>query len=113
MAQADAQARLQQLMQLWLQGQSAPLPLPLRTAMAVAAGDLQAAEQAYAGSHVLDGECQDPSWARCYPGWDELLASGALETLALAAYGPLLDWSSTCLCVDGFTHGVPAGEPSA
>ena len=63
--------------------------------------------------HVLDGECQDPCWARCYPGWDELLASGALDTLALAAYGPLLDWSSTCRWVDRGTHGVHAGEQSA
>ena len=103
MPQADAQARLQQLMQLWLQGQSAPLPLPLRTAMTAAAGDLPAAEQAYAGSHVMQGECRDPSWARCYPAWDDLVASGALETLALATYGPLLEWCTQYLWNEALT----------
>ena len=108
MPQADAQARLQQLLQLWLQGQSAPLPLPLRTAIAAAAGDLHAAEQAYAGSHVMEGECRDPSWARCYPGWGDLLASGTLETLALATYGPLLEWCTHYLWNEALTDAEVA-----
>ncbi|MEG0149556.1 MAG: exodeoxyribonuclease V subunit gamma [Comamonas sp.] len=100
MDQRQAQSALLSLMALWLQGQSAPLPLPLRTAMAAAADDLRAATTAYEGSHVLDGECTDASWARCYASWDDLLASGQFQDLAKTAYTPLLEWKSQYLRIE-------------
>ncbi|MEG1734067.1 MAG: exodeoxyribonuclease V subunit gamma, partial [Comamonas sp.] len=100
MEQRQAQSALLSLMALWLQGQSAPLPLPLRTAMAAAADDLRAATTAYEGSHVLDGECTDASWARCYASWDDLLASGQFQDLAKTAYTPLLEWKSQYLRIE-------------
>lgn len=103
-----ARQRLRALMQLWLAGQSEPLPLPLRTATAVAAGDPNAAA-AYEGSHVMGGECEDPSWARCYPAFADLAATGRLQSLAEAAYAPLLEWRRQCLAVEA----LPALEAAS
>ena len=95
LAQKTAQERLQALMQLWLDGQNAPLPLPLKSAMAAGNDDLNAAAQAYEGGYMLGGECEDPSWARCYPDWEALTADLRFYTLAKEAYGPLHDWLAT------------------
>lgn len=90
--QAEARQRLLELMQLWLQGQQAPLPLPLRTGVAGAEGDLNAAAQAYEGSFALGGECEDPSWARCYPLFEDLMKTQQFDVLAAAVYQPMLGW---------------------
>lgn len=94
MAQAEARERLQVLMQGWLAGQDAPLPVPLCTAVAAAEGDLRAAVTAYEGGHLRSGECEDASWARCYPDWNALVAGGHFERWAQSVYGPLLDWKN-------------------
>lgn len=89
---SEALARLRELMALWREGQNGPLPLPLRSGLAMAEGFPAAAQQAYEGGHLVGGECEDPSWARCYPDFDLLSADGRFEALAHAAHAPLLDW---------------------
>lgn len=87
-----ARAHLQALMDLWLQGQNGPVPLPLKSAIAAGNDDLNAAAQAYEGCYMVGGECEDPSWARCYPDWEALTADLRFHTLAKQVYGPLHDW---------------------
>ena len=87
-----AQKQLQALMLVWLEGQNKPLPLPLKTAIAAANGNLQAATTAYEGSYTMGGEHDDASWARCYPGWEDLLADLSFEQLSISVYGPMHDW---------------------
>ncbi|MDN5506865.1 MAG: exodeoxyribonuclease V subunit gamma, partial [Comamonas sp.] len=87
-----ATQRLQALMQLWLAGQNEPLPLPLKSAIAAGRDDLSAAAQAYEGGYMQGGECEDPSWARCYPDWEALTADLRFHVLAKQVYGPLHDW---------------------
>ena len=89
---SDALARLRELMALWREGQNGPLPLPLRSGLAMAEGFPAAAQQAYEGGHLVGGEGEDPSWARCYPDFEQLSADGRFEALAHAAHAPLLDW---------------------
>ncbi|QXZ08965.1 exodeoxyribonuclease V subunit gamma [Comamonas sp. Y33R10-2] len=88
----EARNRLLALMNLWLQGQNEPLPLPLKSAMEAGKDELLAATQAYEGGYMMTGECQDPSWARCYPGWQELTADLRFHGLAKSTYGPLHEW---------------------
>ena len=90
-----ARTRLLALMRLWLQGQNEALPLPLRSAVAAATDDLRAAAQAYEGGYMNAGEREDPSWARCYPGWEDLIADLRFHTLAKEVYGPLHEWLAT------------------
>ncbi|WP_027016384.1 exodeoxyribonuclease V subunit gamma [Comamonas composti] len=92
MEQDMARERLLALMALWRQGQDKPLALPLRTAIALAQGNLQAASQAYEGGHMLRGEAEDANWARCYPTWEDLQAEPGFEARALAVYEPMLEW---------------------
>jgi exodeoxyribonuclease V gamma subunit len=111
-----ATERLQALMQLWLAGQNAPLPLPLKTAIAAGQDDLNAAAQAYEGGYLLGGECEDPSWARCYPDWEALTADLRFHALAKEVYGPLHDWLAAQVqteALPGMTNQeAPAGEPA-
>ncbi len=93
----EALVQLRTLMQLWRQGQDGPLPLPLRAGVAQAEGTPGAAAQAYEGSHLMGGECEDPAWARCYPDFEALSADGRFEALAATAYAPLLDWVAHCV----------------
>ncbi|CAB5697861.1 Exodeoxyribonuclease V gamma chain [Delftia tsuruhatensis] len=103
----EAQAGLRALMGLWRAGQDGPLPLPLRAGLAMAEDQPAAAQQAYEGGHLIGGECEDPSWARCYPDFEALCADGRFEALARAAHGPLLDW------VAAQVQALPYGEDAA
>ena len=109
----EARTRLLALMALWLEGQSAPLPLPLKSAMAAGKDDLLAAMQAYEGGYMVAGEREDPSWARCYPGWEALMADLRFHGLAKAVYGPLHDWLASQVHTEtlpAFTTNEHAGE---
>ncbi|WP_280188053.1 exodeoxyribonuclease V subunit gamma [Delftia sp. PS-11] len=93
----QAMAQLRVLIQLWRAGQDGPLPLPLRSAVAMAGGDAAGALLTYEGGHLMGGECEDPAWARCYPDFGMLCGDGRFETLARDAYEPLLDWVDACV----------------
>ena len=103
-------------MQLWLAGQNEPLPLPLKAAIAAGRDDLGAAAQAYEGGYMLGGECEDPSWARCYPDWEALTADLRFHALAKQVYGPLHDWLAAQVQTEGLpgmtNQEEPAGEPA-
>ena len=115
MAPDLARTRLQALMQLWLEGQGAPLPLPLKSGLAAANDDLPAAARAYEGGYRVSGECEDPNWARCYPDWQALTADLRFHTLAKAVYGPLYDWLATQVQTEALptmAHEATPGEPA-
>ena len=96
-AQADSQATLRRLLATWNGGQQAPLPLPLKTALAAVQAQENAkeeatpadlcdpdsdanatAQKAYEGGDYSIGfpEVQDPSLARVFPDFEALLAAG-------------------------------------
>ena len=104
--QTVAKSRLQALMGLWLQGQNTAVPLPLKTAIKAAKDDLNAAAQEYEGGFMLGGECEDASWARCYPDWEALTADLRFHKLAKEVYGPLYDWLAAQLQ----TEDLPASS---
>ena len=98
---ATAQAQLQTLLEVWLQGMQSPLPLPLRTALALAA-ELQTGKPAdlanvYEGDEHSPGfaDVNDPCLARLYPDFDSLEADDRFRALTEAVFLPLLDWVQT------------------
>ncbi len=99
---------------LWLhacsQGQSAPLPLPRRTALALLENE-SAARTAYEGNSQQDGEAQDPAWARFYPDYDALAADGRLAQAAQALWAPLEQWAHTAVLVHD--HGATTATTAA
>ena len=108
MPQAEAQESLHTLCALWQQGQQAPLPLPLRTALALLdshhAPDWAKAEAAYEGSDYDDSlaEVHELCLARTFADFAALCAARAPDGTGLAemapqVYGPLLQWASTCV----------------
>ncbi len=106
----DARQQLLALMDLWLQGQNAPLPMPLRSAVAAGNDDLRAAAQAYEGGYMSTGESEDPSWARCYPDWEALTGDLRFEALAKQVYGPLHDWLDAHVTTDKVPEVAFQGE---
>jgi exodeoxyribonuclease V gamma subunit len=102
------------LCQVWLQGQQAPLPLPLKTALVLASGAPSEedgktetkAEVTYEGggdtmSEQL-AEVREMCLARVFPNFEALCAAKApngMDVVALArlVYGPLLAWSAQCV----------------
>lgn len=110
MAQAQAQAALRELLEIWLQGQSQPLPLPLRTSMTVAWDDDVNAAQVYEGGHRIPGECEDMCWQRLFPDFEALSANGQLHDLAQAVYGPMQAWIIDCVQDMGWSHTKAQGE---
>ena len=92
----DAEASRQQLVQLlqvWQQGMEAPLPLALRTGLALLQ-DAAKARQAYEGNGQSEGDNADACLARIYPDFDALSADGRLQALAEAVCAPLDQWAS-------------------
>jgi exodeoxyribonuclease V gamma subunit len=81
---------LKGLLQLWLDGMNAPLPLPPKTALALVTEKDTVTE--YEGGHISSGEVQDACLARMYADYDALAADGRFEALAKTIYTPLLDW---------------------
>lgn len=90
----EARAMLDTLLAVWLQGMQAPLPLPPKTALKWLSGqgDDSAARESYEGGYQTTGEGQDPFWARMYPDFEALAASGDFATLADTVYAPLQQW---------------------
>ena len=91
-----ARASLLELLALWVAGMSSPLPLPLRTSLALAQGD--DATKAYEGGYQSQGEVQEMCLARVFPDFETLECDGALARLAPQVHGRLLDWvKSNCV----------------
>jgi exodeoxyribonuclease V gamma subunit len=115
-ATTKATATLQMLLALWLRGMQAPLPLPLKTALAAAreaqTGKEQHPDDVYDGAD--DGrvesqamaEVNDLCLARTFPDFETLDAHPDFRPLALAVYGPLLQWVGECVRVEGVLVGA-------
>jgi exodeoxyribonuclease V gamma subunit len=107
----QAKNTLQMLLELWHQGMQAPLPLPLKTALAAAreaqTGKEQNPDKVYEGADDGRAESQqmaevnDPCLARTFPDFEALEAHPDFRPLAEAVYGPLLQWVGECVRVEG------------
>jgi len=91
-APQHASAQLHHLLHLWHTAQTRPVPLPLKTALLLAAGQEAPARARYEGSYQQTGERQHPAWARLYPDFDSLCADGQLVQHSQRLYTPLLEW---------------------
>jgi exodeoxyribonuclease V gamma subunit len=106
----EARATLETLLAVWQQGMTAPLPLPLKTAIAWAQHPADAAKKArtaYEGGFNASAEADEPCLARVYPRFADLLADGRLPTLAAQVHQPLLDWVTHHVTIA--RHPVPDG----
>ncbi len=97
-----AQQHLPILLAFWQRGLHAPLPLPLKTALA----SLQSKDKKTHASDVLksyegghdefserSAEAADMAWARVYPAWDDLNETD-FAALAEQVYTPLMEWAA-------------------
>ena len=101
--EADAaRATLADVLRIWRQGMEGPLPLALRTGLALVAGGDAAA--AYEGGFQREGEVAEPCLARMYPDFDALTDDGRFEGLAQSVCGPLAQWVATQV------HATPHGQ---
>lgn len=91
MPQDEAKDTLDMLLELWLDGMNAPLPLPPKTALAWLK-EKNAASQ-YEGAHLQRGEVEEPCMARMFPDYDALTQDGRFEGLAQQVYSSLLAWA--------------------
>lgn len=123
---------------LWQLGQQAPLPLPLNTALEMAAitaltppaeqeKAYDQAQAAYEGSDYSDSqqraEVREMCLARTFADFDALCAARAPDGLGLAdwapqVYGPLLQWARECITVqphapEADADAAPAPEADA
>ena len=92
--EADAaRDTLADVLRIWRQGMEGPLPLALRTGLALVAGGDAAA--AYEGSFQREGDVAELCLARIYPDFDALTDDGRFEWLAQSVCGPLAQWVAT------------------
>ena len=96
MPQELARSMLGGLLDLWLSGMNAPLPLPPRTAIATVQASKSPAEQ-YEGGERLHGEVEEPCLARLFPDYESLQSDGRLVALAGLIYKPFLQWATDCV----------------
>jgi exodeoxyribonuclease V gamma subunit len=92
-----ARTQLQTLLATWAEGMRWPLPLPPSVALQWLKDreNTNALADAYEGSDFKSAEKdKDPALARTYPTVQDLLATGALDRLAQAAYAPLKAWAA-------------------
>ena len=99
-----ARATLADVLRIWRQGMEGPLPLALRTGLALVAGGDAAA--AYEGGFQREGDVAEPCLARIYPDFDALTDDGRFEWLAQSVCGPLAQWVATQV------HATPHGPAS-
>jgi exodeoxyribonuclease V gamma subunit len=91
MPQEEAQTTLRMLLSVWLQGMNAPLPLPLKTALALLKDSNP--RQAYEGGYMTSAEADEPCLARMFPDFEALTEDGRFAHLAEQVYTPLLAWA--------------------
>ena len=91
----SAQTTLDDVLGVWREGMNGPLPLALRTGLALVAGYDAAA--AYGGSYQSSGDLAEPCLARMYPDFEALTDDGRFEWLAQTVCGPLAEWAATAV----------------
>lgn len=91
----SACATLDDVLRIWREGMAGPLPLALRTGLAlVTGGD---AALAYDGGYQREGDVAEPCLARVYPDFEALTDDGRFEWLAQSVCGPLAEWAATAV----------------
>ena len=88
------------VLEAWRAGMQRPLPVPLKTALALAPdpGNPTKARTAYEGDNYgagLQPEGAEPCLARQYPDFAALQQDGQLAEWAQRLYVPLLDWAKS------------------
>ena len=99
----DAEAALEALMQAWQEGMTAPLPLPSRTALAMARGADDVAAVYEGGSFPrggFAGEGKEACLARMYPDYESLCADGRFTDLAQRLFAPVIQWIDACVTLE-------------
>ena len=94
----SAQATLDDVLRAWREGMAGPLPLALRTGLALVTGKdaaAMAAAAAYEGSYQIEGDVTEPCVGRVYPDFDALIEDGRFAGLAHSICGPLAEWVTT------------------
>lgn len=102
-----AQGVIQSILRFFHFGQYMVLPVPFKTAMAfVQNGDLDKARTTFEGDPMSPAgdfsDRSDPSWAREYANFGELLSSPRVSELWQHLYQPLLEWSQDTLVIEDF-----------
>ena len=92
--QASATAALQAWLAAWQEGQSQPLPLPVKTALAQATGVKPPPREVYEGGFHHDGEAAELEWARFFPDFAALADDGRFAVWADTLYAPLAAWGA-------------------
>nr|WP_145549849.1 exodeoxyribonuclease V subunit gamma [Variovorax boronicumulans] len=105
----EAAASLSALVRGWAAGLAEPLPVACKTAFAVLAGELHAAQALYEGGQHASGEGQRPALARVFADFATLQAARTADGRGLRdwsedLYGPL--WRA----LGGVHRGQPAGD---
>jgi exodeoxyribonuclease V gamma subunit len=110
----EARATLETLLTVWQQGMTAPLPLPLKTAIAWAQHPADAAKKAFTAyeggpnaNQSASAEGDEPCLARTYPRFADLLADGRLPALVAQVHVPLTAWAKTHVTIT--RHPEPDG----
>jgi len=93
MSQETAITTLTMLLELWLAGMQAPLPLPPKTAL-VWIEDKHKAAANYEGGYRLNGEVDDAYLARVYPDFEALSHDDRFAMLSEQVYGQLREWAA-------------------
>jgi exodeoxyribonuclease V gamma subunit len=112
---AVAHDDLQALLKVWRAGLDAPLPLPMRTALAKVT-ESEDPEAVYEGGFMRDAECDDPCWSRLYPDFDALSADGRFEVLTDEVWGRVQTWATNHVMVtmhEAVTDEVVAQDEAA
>ncbi len=104
----EARATLGALLEIWRDGMREPLPLCLRTGLALATGGDPAL--VYGGAFQREGEGAEPCLARVYPDFEALTDDGRFEWLAHTVYGPLAHWAATDVRAVPHAPAVDAAE---
>lgn len=93
MAQKTAIITLTMLLELWLTGMQAPLPLPPKTALVWLDEEYKAAAN-YEGAYKKSGEVEDIYLARVYPDFEALSDDGRFAILSKQVYGRMTEWAA-------------------
>jgi exodeoxyribonuclease V gamma subunit len=97
MAAETARSQLAELLQAWVAGRAAPLPVAARTAFAQVTGGnpRDAYEGSAHGGRPVQGEGSEGSLARCWPDFGSLAESGEFDDYSQRLYAPIADWAAT------------------
>ena len=97
MSGEQAGEALDVILRLWREGMNAPLPLPMRTAVACVLEE--DAEAAYEGGYRVQADAADACWARVFPDFEALVADERFDSLAHDLWGRVNAWAKNHVTV--------------